>query len=146
MEYLTTSVSETQELAEEIIKDLASRPTKGALVLALSGELGVGKTAFTQGLGQALGISEKILSPTFVIMKHFNTLIFEHFSNFYHIDAYRLESAKDTKELGLDKILKDKNNLVAIEWAERIAEVLPSDTVWIEFKHKGEDLREIKIS
>lgn len=145
MEYLTTSVGETQQLAGKILKEIAGRQTQGALVLALEGELGAGKTAFTQGLGKALGVKEKILSPTFVIMKHFNILTFEHFKNLYHLDCYRIEKTVDLAGLGLADILKDKKNLVVIEWAERIKDILPADTVWIKFEHKGEDNREIKV-
>ena len=114
-------------------------------MVALQGELGSGKTTFIQGLGEALGIKEKILSPTFVIMKHFNILTFKHFNNLYHLDCYRLESAKDLAELGLVEILAGKNNLVVIEWAERIASILPVDTVWLVFKHKGGETREIEL-
>lgn len=145
MEYLTVSVGETQKLAGKILKEIAAAPTKGALVLALSGELGAGKTAFTQGLAKALGVKEKILSPTFVIMKHFNLLTFKHFKNLYHWDCYRIEGAKDAEGLGLGEILKDKNNLVVIEWAERIKDALPKDAVWIKFEHGGEDRRRIII-
>jgi tRNA threonylcarbamoyladenosine biosynthesis protein TsaE len=147
VDFLTTNAGETQQLAGKIIKDLAGRPTRGALVLALEGELGAGKTAFTQGLGEALGIKEKILSPTFVIMKRFTIydLRFKNFKNLYHLDAYRLSGAGDTKELGLEEILKDKNNLVVIEWAERIKDILPPDTVWLKFEHGGEDRRKIEV-
>lgn len=153
MDFLTQSAGETQKLAGKILKEIASHQTQGALVLALQGELGAGKTAFTQGLGQALGIKEKILSPTFVIMKHFKIATSDKrlaasrikVSDLYHIDAYRLSGIKDTKELGLEEILKDKNNLVVIEWAERVKEALPKDAVWIKFEHKGEDNRGIKV-
>jgi len=145
MEYLTSSAGETQQLAGRIIKDIVGCRRGGALVVALQGELGSGKTTFIQGLGEALGIKEKILSPTFVIMKHFNILTFKHFNNLYHLDCYRLESAKDLAELGLVEILAGKNNLVVIEWAERIASILPVDTVWLVFKHKGGETREIEL-
>jgi len=145
MQYITQSVKETQQLVGKILKDLINRQPQGALVVALQGELGSGKTTFIQGLGEALGIKEKILSPTFVIMKHFNILTFKHFNNLYHLDCYRLESAKDLAELGLVEILAGKNNLVVIEWAERIASILPVDTVWLVFKHKGGETREIEL-
>lgn len=131
-------------MAGDFVENLADMSHQGALVLALQGELGAGKTTFIQGLAQALGIKEKILSPTFVLMKRF-TIYDLRFTNLYHIDAYRLSGASDVKDLGLEEILKDKNNLVVIEWAERVKEILPKDTVWLEFEHGGEDNRKITI-
>ena len=152
MQFITKNTQETQKLVGKIIKKLVKAPRQGALVLALQGELGAGKTTFVQGLAQALGVKEKVVSPTFVIMKRFtiydlcpSTSLGVKFTNFYHIDAYRLTGAEDTKELDLGEILKDKNNLVAIEWAERIAGILPADTIWLDFQHKGGDKREIKL-
>ena len=145
MDFLTNNADETKRLAGKILKEVSGGQREGALVVALQGELGSGKTTFIQGLGEALGIKEKILSPTFVIMKHFNILTFKHFNNLYHLDCYRLESAKDLAELGLVEILAGKNNLVVIEWAERIASILPVDTVWLVFKHKGGETREIEL-
>lgn len=144
MEYQTANVGETQKLAGKILKEIAGRQRKGALVLALEGELGAGKTAFTQGLGEALGVKEKILSPTFVLMKRF-ALRDSRFANFYHLDAYRLSGAEDAKELGLGDISQDNNNLVVIEWAERIKDILPADAVWIRVEHGGEDRRRIRV-
>ena len=146
MDFLTQRVGETQQLAGKILKEIAGRQGNGALVLALEGELGAGKTAFTQGLAKALGVKEKVLSPTFVIMKHFNKLTNKQFNNFFHLDCYRIEKAKDLAGLGLERILKDKNNLVVIEWAERIRDILPADAVWIKFEHRGKDKRRIRIS
>jgi len=155
MDFLTNSAEETKAAAKKIIIKLLKRPHPGALVLALAGELGAGKTTFVQGLAKALGIKEKILSPTFVILKRYGVRPLGRDKgspaeagtpmNFYHLDCYRIQSAKDLAGLGFEKILKNKNNLVVIEWAERVKTILPADTVWIEFKHGGEDERRIKI-
>ncbi|MBU3901298.1 tRNA (adenosine(37)-N6)-threonylcarbamoyltransferase complex ATPase subunit type 1 TsaE [Patescibacteria group bacterium] len=163
MEFITTSARETHQLANKILKELFVRQHQGALVLALQGELGAGKTTFIQGLAQALGVPEKVLSPTFVIMKRFGVRPRIKYGasslgrdkkspakvgtpiNFYHLDCYRIEKAKDLDGLRLEEILKDKKNLVVIEWAERIKNVLPKDAVWIKFEHRGEDKRRIRI-
>lgn len=142
MEYSTRSVEETQKLAGQILKETLARPRPGALILALSGELGAGKTAFTQGLAKALGLKEKILSPTFVIMKHFN-IAAGQLKNLYHLDCYRLESDKDLDFFNFKEVLKNKNNLVVIEWAERVKGSLPADAVWLTFEHGGGDRRKI---
>lgn len=148
MEFITKSAEETKKLAAKIIKEISKVNKKrgGALVLVLKGELGAGKTTFAQGLAQALGIKEKILSPTFVIMKRFHVSSFKfQVSNFYHIDCYRLENASDLGGLGIEEILGNPENLVAMEWPERIKEILPPDTVWIKFKHIGRDERKMIV-
>ena len=147
MEFITASAAETQKLAADLIKKLAAKTTRGALVLVLGlvGELGAGKTTFIQGLAKALGVKERVLSPTFVLMKHFNILAFKHFNNFYHIDCYRVNNPQEMETLGFREILKNPENLVVVEWAEKIRKILPADTVWIEFEHLGEDKRKIKI-
>jgi len=155
MEYLTNSVEGTKTAAKKIIIKLLKRPHPGALVLALAGELGAGKTTFVQGLAKAIGVKEKILSPTFVILKRYGVRPLGRDKgspaeagtpmNFYHLDCYRIQSAKDLAGLGFEEILKNKNNLVVIEWAERVANILPADTVWLNFQHKGGDKRKITI-
>jgi len=155
MEYLTNSVEGTKTAAKKIIIKLLKRPHPGALVLALAGELGAGKTTFVQGLAKAIGVKEKILSPTFVILKRYGVRPLGRDKgspaeagtpmNFYHLDCYRIQSAKDLAGLGFEEILKNKNNLVVIEWAERVANILPADTVWLNFQHKGGDERRIKL-
>ena len=142
MEFVTNNPQETQRAAADLVKRLGERTHQGALILALQGELGAGKTTFIQGLAEALGIKEKVLSPTFVIMRRF-AMDSSGFENLYHLDAYRLSSAEDLKELGLENILKDKKNLVVIEWAERVKDILPADTVWLKFEHGGGDKRRI---
>ncbi len=144
MESITTSTKETQQVAADLVKRLGGYKHRGALALGLQGELGSGKTTFIQGLGRALKLKDKILSPTFVIQKRF-TLKGQRWANLYHIDAYRLSGAKDLKTLGWLEILKDKKNLVVVEWAERVKAALPKDTLWLKFDHLGEDKRKIKI-
>ncbi len=127
--FITQSDIETQRVAF----NLAQKYRNG--VIALVGELGAGKTTFTQGFARGLGIKDKIISPTFVLIR-------QH-GNFYHIDLYRLN---DFKDLGLEEILSNKNNIVLIEWAEKIKDLLPKNTIWIYFKIIKNNKREIKIS
>ncbi len=164
MEFITKNTQETKQAAQDLVKKLSELAYQGALVLALQGELGAGKTTFIQGLGKALGIKEKILSPTFVIMRRYGVRPRIKYGasslgrdkgspakagtpmNLYHLDCYRLNGVEDLSGLGFEEILKDKKNLVVIEWAERIKNVLPKDAVWIKFEHRGEDERKIRIS
>jgi len=136
--FTTKSFEETQKIGIEFAKHVLSMDVqKTALVLALSGDLGAGKTKFLQGFAQGLGIEEIVNSPTFVIMKRFG--------NFYHIDCYRLEKPEEIVELGFQEIISNPENIVAIEWPEKIAGILPKNAVKINFKHLEENKREIMI-
>jgi tRNA threonylcarbamoyladenosine biosynthesis protein TsaE len=133
MEMVTKSAQETQALGEKIANQL-----KGGEVLALFGELGSGKTTFLQGLAKGLGIKERILSPTFIMMRQYD--------NFYHVDLYRIEDERDIEGLGLEEIWSDPQNIVAIEWAEKIKDVLPKKRIEIYFKYLKNDEREIEVT
>src|SRR3989304_1888357 len=118
--YISNSDTQTKEIAAKLAKKSKSH------VFALSGELGAGKTTFVQGFAQGLGIKEKIISPTFVLIRQ------HHIPNtkkvLFHIDLYRLENITDLKSLGLEEILSNPNNIVLIEWAEKIKDTLPENT------------------
>jgi len=137
---VTKSAKQTQKIGQKFAKDILKLQKKStkAIVVGLSGNLGAGKTTFLQGFAKGLGVKEKILSPTFVIMKHFG--------NFYHIDCYRLKDEKDILELGWEEIIADPKNIVCLEWPEIIKEVLPKDVIFISFKFTDENTREIIFS
>jgi tRNA threonylcarbamoyladenosine biosynthesis protein TsaE len=137
------SLSETADVATEFITDLA--PQLEATVVALSGELGAGKTAFTQAAAAALGISEPVTSPTFVIEKRF-TILNSAFTNLIHIDAYRLESSEELLVLDWRETLADGGNLIFLEWPENVADILPNSFYQIKFSLLPETKREIVIS
>jgi tRNA threonylcarbamoyladenosine biosynthesis protein TsaE len=148
--YTTTNYKQTQKLGEKFAKEshkLADKITGGktALVIALSGNLGSGKTTFLQGFAKGLGVKEKILSPTFVIMKRFSAQggPVSGWKNFYHIDCYRLKDSKDILELDFKKLVLNPENIIAIEWPEKIGEVLPQKTITINFKFVDKYKREI---
>ena len=161
----TNSAKETQELGEKLVKDILTQllpvsprrdgvgARKSALVLALQGDLGGGKTTFLQGFAKGLGIKEKILSPTFVLIKRFKiTAIPQNrqpsilrYRYFYHIDCYRINSAKDINGLGFGDIISNSENIVAIEWSERIKKRLPKLTITIKFNFLKRNKRKIVI-
>lgn len=126
--FITNSSEETKKLAG----DLAKKLNRG--IVALYGDLGSGKTTFVQGFAKRLGIKEKIISPTFIIIRQYPT-------NFYHIDLYRVENFQG---LGLEEILANPNNIVLIEWAEKIKD-LPKNTIRITIKKLENDKRLITI-
>lgn len=143
--YLTTVVFQTKKLGENLAKKiLKSTPKKTAFVLGLKGNLGGGKTTFLQGFAKGLGIKEKILSPTFVVMKRFEIKDLR-FQNFYHIDCYRIKEPKEILDLGFKKIVTDPQNIVAVEWADRIRRIIPQSTTWIQFGFIGKATRQITI-
>lgn len=143
--YFTTSPLRTQKmgqiLAEEILKIV---PSKRAIVIGLEGDLGGGKTTFLKGFAKGFGIREKILSPTFVIMKRFKVRG-SKFKNFYHIDCYRIKKPKEILSLGFREIISNPQNIVAIEWADRVRKMLPKNTIILKFEFINESRRKIVL-
>ncbi len=138
MKKITThSFEETQTIGLDFAQTL-----KGGTVLALHGDLGSGKTTFVQGLAKGLGITGNIISPTFIIVR---TYTLPTGGNFYHIDLYRIESEQDIEGLGLSEIMADPNNIVAIEWPEKIAGLLPKHAKALHFRYLNDDNREIEL-
>lgn len=141
--FITKTAKETQKIGENFAKKVLQTTNKeGAIIICLEGNLGGGKTTFTQGFSKGLRIKEKILSPTFVIQKRFN-LKNKKYKNFYHIDCYRLNDKKDILELGFEEIIKNPENIILIEWAEKIKEFLPKGSLNIAFNFINEKEREI---
>ncbi len=104
-----------------------------AAVIGLSGDLGAGKTTFAQTLAFELGVREPVTSPTFVIMKQYRLPAGGGFDTLVHIDAYRVESPEELRVLGFDDLLADGRNLICVEWAEKVEELLPTDSVRLRF-------------
>lgn len=104
------------------------------MIIGLQGELGSGKTFFTQKLGEVIGVKEHIVSPTFVIMKIY-AINWCGFKKLIHIDAYRLESESELLSLGWQDLIKDPKNFILIEWPEKVAGLMLKDSKIIHFKH-----------
>ncbi len=133
---ISNSKEETAIFAENFSKTL-----KCGNFLAFYGDLGSGKTTFIQGLAKGLGIQRRIISPTFIIVRHYKL----NEGNFYHVDLYRTESKHDLLSVGLDEIIQDPNNIVALEWAEKMGEMLPKERIDIHMEYLGENKRRITI-
>lgn len=143
--FRTKTPKETQKSGELLAKVLISSSLLSrARVVCLNGDLGGGKTTFLQGFARGLGIKEKILSPTFVILKRFR-IKRGGFKNFYHMDCYRLEGNQDLAVLGFKEILGNPENIVAIEWADRIKSALPKDRITLDFDFLSNKERRITL-
>lgn len=136
-EILTRSAKETQKFGAKIAKSLIHGG-----VIALYGNLGTGKTTFVQGMGKELGIKSNIISPTFIIIKNYSLSD----QAFYHIDLYRINNEKDIYSLGLTEILNNPQNIVVIEWPEKIEHLLPIKHTKISFEIKDENSRKLTIT
>ena len=141
--FITNNAGETRNLGEEFAKNLEERE-----IIALFGDLGGGKTTFVQGLALGLGIKRRIISPTFIIVRSYEleskNTHGQSPRTFYHLDLYRTEKIEDVRSLGLDEIMEN-NNIVVIEWAEKMKDLLPAKRTDILFKYLTESKREIKI-
>lgn len=136
MDLRTKSVDATRDLAAALVPLL--RP--GDLLL-LAGDMGAGKTAFTQGLGRALGVDEQITSPTFNIAREYDAGAM----TLHHLDVYRLERLDEVADAGLAEILDD-GSIVVIEWGDVILPVLPADFLEIRFTFgDGDDDRVLTL-
>ncbi|NQU83568.1 MAG: tRNA (adenosine(37)-N6)-threonylcarbamoyltransferase complex ATPase subunit type 1 TsaE [Parcubacteria group bacterium] len=129
---------ETLDFARDFGKKL-----KGGEVLKLIGELGAGKTVFTKGLAEGLGVKDIVSSPTFLLMK-----CYKGKKKLCHIDAYRLSFADELLDIGVSEHLQKKNTVVVVEWADRVSELFKDlKTIEIKFEYgKKEGERVIKIS
>ena len=152
--FITKSSRETQKIGKEFATRLhldqgVTLAKKGACLIALYGELGSGKTTFTQGLAEGLGIKRRIISPTFIIVRNYELGIKNQELgriNLYHIDLYRIESEEDVESLGIEEIVKDPRNVVVIEWAEKLGDFLPVPRIDIKFFYENRSKRRIEVN
>lgn len=145
-EIVSRSKTATGRVAGTLVRSLIRARRRGPLVLALSGELGSGKTVFAQGLARALGVRARVQSPTFVIAKWYRLprAASSGFRHLIHIDAYRL-TPSEARHLGFPKMLRHQDAVVVIEWAERIKKLIPRHAIWIRFRHVERSQRSIEV-
>ncbi len=134
------SVKETQKIAADMAQKII-KSGQGAII-ALEGELGAGKTTFIKGFAKALGVKDKVKSPTFVLMKKYHV----RGTELYHLDCYRVGNEKDLKIPELKEILKEPHNIVVIEWAEHIRKILPKNHIKIHIDHVDKNKRKIIVT
>jgi tRNA threonylcarbamoyladenosine biosynthesis protein TsaE len=133
-ELTTTSPEETEAAGARLGATL-----KSGDVVALSGELGAGKTVFVQGLARALGVAAGATSPTFVLVNEYRGRLPVH-----HVDAYRTASLAELMDLGIEEMM-DGDGVTVIEWAERVEPLLPARAVRVRIAGVGDEPRTIAI-
>lgn len=145
---MVKSIEEMEEVARDFLAEVTFTQNT-ATVFGLYGELGAGKTTFTQSFARALGVKERVVSPTFVIEKIYELPSVEQsskhtFTHLIHIDAYRIEHSDELLHLGWKEITANSHNLIVIEWPERVADIMPPH-IRIDFMHVSEKERKVKI-
>ena len=144
-EVLTRSEENTENLAKEIWQKYEMHIGKRAIIFALQGKMGTGKTIFTKGLARAMGISELVTSPTFALENEYET----GKKKLFHFDAWRLDKSTELRALGFENLIKNRS-VVSIEWAERVADIIrefddEAIIIWIKLEF-GKKENERKIS
>ena len=137
MQFLSHSTQETEAIGEELAQKL-----RGGDVLAFTGSLGMGKTAFTRGLARGLGCRGRVTSPTFTIVNEY-----EGRTPLFHFDMYRLGSSDELFDIGWDDYLA-RGGICAVEWSERVSAALPEDTIFVDIARtdEHEDWRTITVT
>lgn len=139
MEIRSESADQTQKIASRLSHDLGDYN-----LVCLFGGLGSGKTTFAAGFAKGLGIKKRILSPTFVFVREYQ--VPKSPKVFYHVDLYRLDKVEDIKGLDLFDLWNNKNNLVMVEWAEKLSGILPKGRIEVRLKVIDESKRSIQIA
>jgi len=147
LEIITKNEQETKKAAGLLAQEIIKKPlkTKGAIIIGLEGELGSGKTRFVQGFARGLGIRQRLTSPTFVILRR-HAISDKQYANLYHIDCYRLGKSKELLDLDFKEITNNPQNIIIIEWAERVRKILSKGTIWIRFEIMSEKKRRIVVN
>lgn len=129
MKKILKTLDDTEKLANEISKKL-----EGGEVIGLIGDLGAGKTTFTQALARSLGVKRTVKSPTFTVLQTYQT---KDKLTLCHVDAYRISNPQELEALGFFDYLNDPKTITIIEWADRIYKNLPKDTQIIKLVEKN---------
>jgi len=146
--HITNSSEETREVAKRLAQEVLKKGAgKTATIFGLIGELGAGKTTFVQGFASCFDIRKSITSPTYVIMKRFtlDNASRGKFINLYHIDCYRIKEPQELMQLGFADINHEPKNVILIEWADQVRNILPANVCWIQMEHLSQDKRRIII-
>lgn len=137
------TLSEMGDFARDFVARL-NMNKDDATIIGLYGNLGSGKTTFVQAVAKTLGVPGSIQSPTFVIIKN-HQLQTTNYKLLVHIDAYRLDNGEDLKKLGWNELVADARNLILIEWADRVSDILPENHTKLFFEFVDENTRKVEV-
>ena len=135
MEFISNNLEETTEFAKQFASTLKS----GAVVL-LTGDLGAGKTTFVKAVAKELGFTGLVTSPTFTLLNEYNAKF-----PIYHFDMYRLQSANEAIESGLDEILRGSDGVCFVEWPQKVAGILPEKNIMLDIQVLGQNSRKFTV-
>lgn len=127
---------ETKEIGRNLVRKFGENQ-----LFCLFGPLAAGKTTLVKGIARELGITEKIVSPSYILLREY-----EGTCRLFHLDLFRIQSSSEFLEAGLEEYLIRKEGVVAIEWAGRIEEILPEERVDVEFELIGESQRKLRVT
>ncbi len=139
MKYTSQNVDQTHAIAQKLASKL-----KGDEIICLYGDLGSGKTVFAKGLIQFFIPNQRILSPTFIIVRQYQTAN-KKIKNIFHADLYRIDNLSEIKGLEIMEYINKSSNVVIIEWAERLKSLLPATRIDIYIKNIGLNKRSIDL-
>lgn len=141
MKFELPTLETTRQLASNLARAVVSFQSSRAITIALSGTLGTGKTQWVRYFGAAMGVPEgEITSPTYVLLQRYAGA-----KTIYHFDFYRLESAEEVWDLGIDELF-EQPLVIVIEWAEKFLECLPDDHLRMEFSQNTSGHRLARLS
>jgi tRNA threonylcarbamoyladenosine biosynthesis protein TsaE len=144
-EHFTVATPEEFESSITVILKKAAVLTDTAALITLTGDLGAGKTTFTQQLAKHLGITDRVVSPTFGIMKGYELDNHPLYDQLIHIDAYRIEDISEVGPLRLREVFQTPRTLICLEWPEQITEILPEEKVSVIIEIGEGEKRKITI-
>lgn len=135
------------EVSKKILNEIVKKSKSKARIVAMSGDLGAGKTTITKEIAKQLGVKNKVISPTFIIMKIYDiskkSEYYKYFKKLVHIDAYRLDSHEELLKIGWSEFEGDNDNLIIIEWPERVSKIIPKNSTKISLTHIDNDSRNL---
>ncbi len=143
MEKLIRGEKAMEIVAREILEGLTVL-SSGASIVGLSGDLGAGKTTLVRAIARALGVTEEVHSPTFVIAKFYPLTKHCDFSQLIHIDAYRIENPEELRALRWKELIVNPKNLIFIEWPEQLKEEFPANAKLLKLRFIDEETRSIE--
>lgn len=141
-ETILQSLSETHEYAKAFLGTL-KQEKEHATIVGLSGDLGSGKTTFVRSVANILGVTQEVVSPTFVIAKFYPIRAGQKWDQLVHIDAYRIENTEEIRPLRLEETFADPKNLVIVEWPEQLGTFFPADATLLALRFIDETTRGI---